>query len=177
MIELVAKKYAKALQDSFQAQDLEQVVQTLEGLVAFYDHAEFVEIIHSPYYPSSFKEELLTSVLEEQDSRVRNLIRLLATHKRLGLLPHIYQDLLSWIQEKKSIYRGFLYTNQEVSLEQLKHLEHKVSDRLEVGLSLKVFVDEEMEGIKLDIPGLGLEIAFYRDNFFAQLKHHIMEAV
>lgn len=176
MIELVARKYAQALQSSFSKDGLEEVVQALEGMVVFYENAEFLEVIGSPYYPSHVKEELLESVLEDQDSRLRNFVRLLGEHKRLEILPDIYQELLAWMQREKNTYRGYLHTNQEVSLEQLKRLEQEVSARLQIDLSLKALL-EDIEGIKLSIPGLDLEIAFYKDNFFRQLKHHVMEAV
>ncbi|WP_163555410.1 F0F1 ATP synthase subunit delta [Helicobacter suis] len=176
MIALIAKKYTEALRRSLNPEELEATMGGLETICTLYNHPDFLELIASPYYPESLKQDILTSFLEKKESKLVNLIALLTTHKRLSLLPLIYQELLAQAQRKKNIYQGYLYCNQNIPSEQAEQLKQEVSAYLNISLDLKVF-HQDKEGLRLDIPDLEIEIAFYKDYFFKQLKRYIMEAV
>ncbi|MFC3847500.1 F0F1 ATP synthase subunit delta [Helicobacter baculiformis] len=170
---LVAKKYARALRESFGA-DLERALKALERMCALYTSAEFIEVLQSPYYPNTIKQKILNDVLEDKDPRLQRFLEVLSEHQRFIVLPEIYKELCAWVQRQQNAYKGYLFCNQEVG--DLGMLEAQVAKRLNITLSLESVLVEH-EGIRLEIPDLGVEVAFYKDHFFRQLKHFIMEAV
>ncbi|WP_104707536.1 F0F1 ATP synthase subunit delta [Helicobacter ailurogastricus] len=176
MIELIANKYTQALRQALNPQELAQAMEALEALCALYNHPDFLEVISSPHYPDSLKQEILESFLECKEDKLHNLIRLLVLHKRLNLLPLIYNTLKTQAQREENIYQGYLYSNQEISLEQVQQLASKASAHFNISLKLKA-LHQSKEGMRLIIPDLEVEIAFYKENYFNQLKQHIMQAV
>ncbi|BEG56859.1 hypothetical protein NHP21005_05470 [Helicobacter sp. NHP21005] len=176
MLELIAAKYTQALRQALSPQELSRAMETLEALCALYSHPDFLAVIHSPHYPDSLKQEILECFLEDKGGKLHNLLRLLVLHKRLELLPLIYNTLKAQAQREENIYQGYLYSNQELSLEQVQQLAGQVSARFNITLKLKA-LRQAKEGVRLVIPDLEVEIAFYKENYFNQLRQHIMQAV
>ncbi|CAM2802165.1 F0F1 ATP synthase subunit delta [Helicobacter felis] len=170
---LVAKKYARALRESFTG-NLEHLLEVLGSLKSLYTCADFVEFLESPYYPNSYKQAFLCERLEDKDERLVRFLELLGEHKRLMIIPDIYQELYAWTQHQRNVYKGYLYCDQAV--EKLEVLEKQVAKHLNITLELESVLVQH-EGIKLEIPDLGVEVAFCKERFFHQLKHHIMEAI
>ncbi|WP_104749814.1 F0F1 ATP synthase subunit delta [Helicobacter cynogastricus] len=170
---LVAKKYARALRESF-VNNVEYILEVLENLKSLYTCTDFVEFLESPYYPSSCKQAFLCERLEDKDERLVRFLEVLSEHKRLMIIPDIYQEIYAWVQHQRNIYKGYLYCNQVI--EALEPLERQVARYLNITLKLEGVLVQQ-EGIRLEIPDLGVEVAFYKEHFFRQLKRHIMEAV
>ncbi|WP_104696076.1 F0F1 ATP synthase subunit delta [Helicobacter salomonis] len=170
---LVAKKYARALRESF-GDDLQRAMEALERVCVLYTSPDFIEFLQSPYYSRVVKQKFLSDALKDEDTRLQHLLEVMGDHRRLLCLPEIYHELCAWVQKQKNAYKGYLYCNQEIG--DLRALETQVAKRLGITLSLES-VWTEHEGIRLEIPDLGVEVAFYKEHFFRQLKYFIMEAV
>ncbi|BCZ17621.1 hypothetical protein NHP190003_09030 [Helicobacter sp. NHP19-003] len=176
MIELIAAKYTQALRQALSPQELTQAMEALESLCALYSYPDFADLINSPNYPDSLKQEILEHFLEEKEGKLHHLICLLVLHKRLNLLPLIYNALKAQAQREENIYQGYLYSDKELSLEQVQQLAGRVSAHFNISLKLKA-LHQDKEGVRLVIPDLEVEIAFYKENYFNQLRQHIMQAV
>ncbi|WP_120945554.1 F0F1 ATP synthase subunit delta [Helicobacter labacensis] len=170
---LVAKRYARAFRESF-SDDLQSALQALERVCALYEIEEFIEVLQSPYYPNTAKQAILADVAQDSDARFQRFLEVVGEHKRFGILPQVYKELCAWVQRQQNAYQGYLYCNQEVP--DLSALETRVCALLNITLSLQSVLVEQ-EGICLQIPDLGIEVAFYKDHFLHQLKHFIMEAI
>ncbi|CRF48052.1 F0F1 ATP synthase subunit delta [Helicobacter heilmannii] len=176
MLELIAAKYTHALRQALNPEELTQAMEALEALCALYSHPDFLGLIDSPHYPDSLKQEVLECFLKDKEDKLHNLIRLLVLHKRLNLLPLIYNSLRSQAQRAQNIYQGYLYSDQELSLEQVQRLASEVSAYFNISLKIKA-LHQAKEGVRLVIPDLETEIAFYKENYFNQLRQYILQAV
>ncbi|BCZ18627.1 hypothetical protein NHP190012_02690 [Helicobacter sp. NHP19-012] len=176
MLELIAAKYTQALRQALSSEEFTQAMEVLEALCALYSHPDFLELINSPHYPDSLKQEVLERFLEDKEGKLHNLICLLVLHKRLNLLPLIYNSLRSQAQRAQNIYQGYLYSDKDLAPEEVQELSKHVSAHFNISLRLKT-LHQDREGVRLVIPDLETEIAFYKENYFNQLRQHILQAV
>ena len=75
----IAKRYVKAILSEFNQQELDNLVNLLNGMSnMILNDAKFSEIINSLLICNSQKTELLTQILDKQDQKVKNLFKILA---------------------------------------------------------------------------------------------------
>ncbi len=89
---LVARRYAKALHDSLDAQSLESATESLTALSTLYESAtDLQQLLNSPAFTVEEKEAVLGTVCRRlrAPEKLGHFLSQLAHATRLGLLPQI----------------------------------------------------------------------------------------
>jgi len=170
----VAKRYVKALMKS--VDNVEACLNGFEILNMAYDNEKFKDIIASPEVESSKKEELVLSVLNSSDAKMVNLMKLLAEKNRFTSIPEIYTELRYQYSLLQNRFEGVVYTNKEISGEDIAKLEGNFSKKLNsnVVLTQKVV---DYDGIKVEVADLGVEIGFSKERLENQMLDFILKAI
>lgn len=177
---IVAKKYAKALADCCNMQEITEIYNKCFSLESAFMVSKFSEIISSPIVSKESKLHLLHSLIESLyqkiDSKSEKLLSLLAENNRLSLIPTISAELKKIIDNKKSIYLATLYTKEQVANDTLQRIKINLEKKLHVSLEISQEISSNIDGIRLDIPDLGIEIMFLKNKFIQELQDFILKA-
>jgi len=173
MSNLVAKRYVKALMAS---DDIATISSELTQISTAYSEEKFLSIIASSDIKSGAKVSLILSFVENCNPKTANLINLLAENKRLDIIPDISQELQIQLAVINNCYTGTIYTNKELSDNDIAKMEKSFSQKFNTNLTLTQDVCD-YDGIKVDIDGLGVEIGFSKERLKSQMINHILKAV
>ncbi|PAF44217.1 F0F1 ATP synthase subunit delta [Helicobacter sp. 11S02596-1] len=176
MVEIVAKKYTKALIASFDDNHLEAFLKDIEKMVGVFGYEKFLDIIHSPYVSKSHKQAFLLELINSNNEKTINFVKLLGENDRFDIIPSLYAGLQAYMSQKSKSYVGLLYLNQKVDPNVVDRIAKALSGRFGVSLEIKQ-VENPIEGIKLVIDDLGIEISFSRENFLNELKSYVLKAI
>lgn len=173
MSNLVAKRYVKALMSRDNAND---VCNELSQIATAYNDDKFLSIIESTDIKSSAKVSLILSFIDNCSTTSINLINLLDENKRLNIIPDIANEMKKELAALSNIYTGVVYTNQELTSDVVTKIENSFSKKFDTSLTLTQDICN-YDGIKVDIEGLGVEIAFSKERLKSQMIDHILKAV
>jgi len=176
MIDLVAKRYVKALMSGSDTATLTSIYNELKTISTAYSDDKFVLIINSTEVEISKKSDLILSFVDNCSQTTINLIKLLAQKKRLNIIPDIVSDLKRELSVLTNTYEGVIYTNSKLSDEDVSKLNSQFASKFNVNLELTQNVCD-YDGIKVDIDGLGCEIGFSKERLRSQMIEHILRAV
>jgi F-type H+-transporting ATPase subunit delta len=76
----------------------------------------------------------------------------------------------------KNEYIGRLYSNEDIAIDEIKVLEDKFSKKFNSSIKLN-FEKKDVDGIKIDIDSLGIEIGFSRERVQTAMLEHILKAI
>ena len=173
---LVAKKYVKALLMNSDTNNVSEINNQLKLIASAYSDTKFKEIISSIDISNEKKVELINSFIQDANSSVTNLVKLLASKKRLNIIPIISDELNKEVSILTNSYTGYVYSNDKLSDEYILNIQKDFANKFNCELSLKNIVSN-YDGIKVDIEGLGVEISFAKSQFKSQMIEHILKAV
>lgn len=176
MVDLVARKYVKAILDGREIESVQTVLNELNQIAAAYSDEKFISIIASTEVTSAKKEELILSFVENCSEATANLVKLLSANKRLDIIGHIAAELSKEVGKLNNRYEGVIYTNNQLADDYVASLEEKFSAKLGVELKLVQNICD-YDGIKVDVEDLGVEIGFSKDRLKTQMIEHILKAV
>ncbi|MEA3513495.1 MAG: F0F1 ATP synthase subunit delta [Campylobacterota bacterium] len=176
MIELVAKRYAKALMKDRNIESLTSINNELKTISSAYNDEKFLLIITSTEIENNKKIDLILSFVENCSQDVQNLIRVLSEKKRLNLIPEIVKELNIELSILNNSYTGIVYTGEELSDEEMDKLNTQFAKKFNVTLKLTQDICG-YDGIKVEIDGLGVEIGFTKSRLKSQMINHILKAV
>jgi len=176
MIELVAKRYVKALMTQRDNDSLNSIYSELKTVASAFNDEKFESILTSTDITVDSKIELILSFLDNGSATVVNLVKLLGEKKRLDIIPEIVKGLDKELAVLNNSYTGIVYTNKELSSGDMKKLNGQFSKKFNVNLELSQNVCD-YDGIKVDIDGLGCEIGFSKERLKSQMIDHILKAV
>jgi len=176
MEELVAKRYIKALVQSSSEGELEKYNDYLKVLSALFVDTQISSILKSPEIDENKKCELLLEAVKNVDSKFKNLIRLLAEKKRISLVPDLSRELQNQLYFIKNEFKGKVYSEFDLSDDELKKIEETLSKR--VGAKILLHKEpQKYDGIKVEVDSLGIEISFSRSRIKNQIIEHILKAI
>ena len=176
MKDLIAKRYVKALLDGKDAAAATAICNELKEISSAFADDKFVAIISSVEVKDDAKVDLVMSLVENCSETCTNLVKLLGSKKRLEIVPFIVEELQAQISVLNGTYEGVVYTNNKLGKDYITSIEKQFSKKFDVKLSLTQNVCD-YDGIKVDIDGLGVEIAFSKDRLKSQMIDHILKAV
>jgi F-type H+-transporting ATPase subunit delta len=176
MVDLVAKRYVKALMTDRDKDSLSKTYDELSLISSAFSDKKFILIISSSDVLVESKIDLILSFVENCSETTKNLIKLLADKKRLETIPGIVESLKQELAVINNKYEGIVYTNQELSIEDLNSINSQFAKKFNVDLELTQKVCD-YNGIKVDIDGLGVEISFSKERLKSQMIEHILKAV
>lgn len=176
MKELVAKKYVKALLQAVNVNELDSFLNELSKVTLAFKMKEFSDIVSSPDVTNEKKLELISSICNNGDARLSNLLKLLAENNRLTVIPSITKELEVQNSKLKNEYVGTICSNTNLSNEQISLLEAQFGKKFNAKIKLEQ-KSSSTNGVKISVDGLGIEIGFSREKIQAQLLNHIMKAI
>jgi len=176
MIDLVAKRYVKALMSANDTKSLSSVFNELKTISTAYSDEKFLLIIASTDVSVEKKVNLILSFLKKVSGTTTNLVKLLGEKKRLDIIPTIVSILKSELAVLNNTYTGVIYTNVKLDNAEVAKLTKQFAAKFDINLKLTQNVCE-YDGIKVDIDGLGVEVGFSKERLKSQLIDHILRAV
>jgi F-type H+-transporting ATPase subunit delta len=177
MSEIVAKRYVKALIQDTSTEDIQSLYDKLVQIGSAYSDEKFNAILSSSDISGSKKVELILSFVEDgRSEKLNNFIKFLGEKQRLDILPYIVKNLQDELAAKTNSYTGVIYTNTPLNEEDVEKLRTQFANKFNVSLELEQNVCD-YDGIKVDIDGLGCEIAFSKQRLKSQMIEHILKAV
>jgi F-type H+-transporting ATPase subunit delta len=176
MSNLVAKRYVKALLIEKNNDEAISIYNDIKTLSSAFTNEKFLSIITSSDIAGDRKVELLNSFLENSNKSIENLLKLLASNKRLNIIPNIADELKKQIAVLSKNYEGVVYASTELNESDLISIQEKFAKKFDITLALTQDVCD-YDGIKVDIEGLGVEISFSKERLKAQMIEHILKAV
>jgi len=176
MIDLVAKRYVKALMSERESESLQSIYEELKEISTAYNDDKFLLIVSSTEVESNKKIELILSFVDNISETTTNLIKLLEDNKRLDIVPAIVSELESQLAVLNSSYHGVIDTNEELSQSDVDALNSQFSQKFKVDLKLTQNICD-YDGLKVTIDGLGVEVGFAKSRLKSQMIDHILKAV
>jgi len=176
MVELVAKRYVKALMSGRDSAGISAICEELKQVASAFCDDKFISILATTDINSNQKVELLLSFVENPSSDFTNLIKLLGEKKRLDIIPNLINSLEKELAVLNNSYTGVVYTNKELSTADMEKFTSQFASKFNVTLELAQNVCD-YDGIKVDIDGLGVEVGFSKERLKSQMIEHILKAV
>ena len=176
MEELIAKRYAKALFEICSEKELREVIEGLQALANLFDDWKIKEFLISPEVKAAQKEEVLLAPFKKANKKFINLIKLLAQRDRLGIIPALAKELQLQMALKEGRFEGRVYSEFELSQNELDELAKALERRVGGKVTLKQ-VDQNYDGIKVEVDTVGIEIDFSKSKIQKQLIENILKAI
>lgn len=177
MYGIVAKKYTQALMRSVKdPAELEADLQIFKDLSLVFKDKKVYDLLASPFLNKNQKESLVLGVLDQSNRKICNFVKLLNHSSRLLLIPHIALELEKRILALKKEYVAKLVSREELDSGTLQKIQASLANKLGVKLSIKQELSG-LDGIKLSVEDLGIEVAFSKERFASDLKNHILKAI
>jgi len=177
MEELIAKRYIKALKNSSDISALENMSQIFSVISESFRCDKFVQIINNPDVSQKDKSDILLDAVKSAESKeVENLIKLLAEHNRLNIIPAIAEVIRKDLADTSKTYTGVVYSDSDINAKVIEDLGNGLSKKFGSNISL-AFVKNNFDGIKVDVEDLGIEINFSKTRINNQIIEHIVKAI
>ena len=177
MEELIAKRYIKAMKNSFDIASMENVTAVFSSLAELFNNDKFVSIIANPNVAVKEKSNiLLEAVKDAKSDKINNLIQLIVENKRINVIPAIAVELKKDLANSTKTYTGTIYSDSDINATLLADLGTGLSTRFNSTIELS-FVKNDFNGIKVEVEGLGVEINFSKDRIDSQIIQHIIKAI
>lgn len=176
MIDLVAKRYVKALMSERDKENLTAVYAELKEISNAFTNEKFLLIISSTEVESSKKVELILSFIDKCSESTTNLVKLLADNKRLAIIPAIVNEIELELSILNNSFKGIIYTNKELDKSDVDTINVQFSQKFQVDLELTQNICD-YDGVKVSIDGLGVEVGFAKSRLKSQMIDHILKAV
>jgi F-type H+-transporting ATPase subunit delta len=156
---------------------LTTIYEQLKQIASAYNDEKFLAILSSSDINGAQKVELVLSFVEgNTTNEFQNFIKLLGEKSRLDIIPDIVDTLEAELAVLNNSYTGVIYTNKELSVDDVEKLRSQFATKFNVELKLEQNVCD-YDGIKVDIDGLGCEVAFSKERLKSQMIEHILKAV
>ena len=175
MEEIIAKKYAQALIKTYDNTVLKRLTDVLCSACVAFELEKFRDIIHSPYVQKSKKKDLLLSLLENQ-KELAGFVDLLIQNNRLDIIPFIAEILQKHLRSLENQYKAVLYASKSLDSSTIDSIAKSLSNKLGAKLSIEQS-QTRIDGIRLVVEDLGVEISFLKKKFFDDLQSHILKAI
>jgi len=177
MLELVAKRYARALMEIDGGKRIEDFIAALEGVAGALETPKAKEIIDSPLVSASEKVALISEALGKQgDPALSQLIKLMGEKGRLGLIPELVSILKFEKKRESNRFVGSVESRNRLDDAELKRLEEALSKHSGAEIKLEQ-VESDLNGVKVEVEDLGLELNFSKERVKAALLDYIQKAL
>ncbi len=173
---MIAKKYTKAILESFSNNEVQEIIDILSKLNKALEDKKVAECINSPFIDKAQKEQLILSVFDTLEQKFENLLKVLVASDRICLIPEIIKGLEKKLLADKKQFVAILKIKQELDSATLQSIAKSLSTKLNANLDVRQ-EKASIEGIRLSVEDLGVEIAFSKERFLGDLTNHILKAI
>ncbi len=174
---LIAQKYAKAIFATKNSALISEFAEVLNGLSSAFGQSKTLSsTLNSPLLSDENKTKaILDAVGDKVDTKVMNFIKLLGENQRLSLIPAISKIINAKLQKETNSYQGVIYSNKQLDKSEISQLESTLSRHTGSTISLKE-INSDIEGIKVSVDDLGIEVNFSKQRVKDQLLDFINQA-
>jgi F-type H+-transporting ATPase subunit delta len=178
MEELIAKRYVNALVDSTTKKQRADFSIILLGLADVFSDAIVSEKLASPLISNEQKTAMVVEGLgEEENVKLINFVKIIGENGRLDILPVIAKVLKQAIQIETNKYEGVVTSSTKLKAAELKELEESLA-KYTNGASIKLTQEiSDLEGIKVSVEDLGIEVNFSKQRVKEQLIDFITKSL
>jgi len=177
MEELIAKRYIKAIKSSSDIESMQNMTIVFAALAESFSDEKFNQIMNNPDVSADQKSEILLAAVKSADSKeINNLIKLLAEHNRINIIPAIAEVMRKDVAATSKNYSGVIYSDSDIDTKVLDDLSAGLGKKFDSKISLE-FVKNDFNGIKVDVADLGVEINFSKSRINSQMIEHIIKAI
>ncbi|MDD3475815.1 MAG: F0F1 ATP synthase subunit delta [Sulfurimonas sp.] len=177
MEELIAKRYLKAIKQRSSGEAMQEIALIFSILSEAFNDKKFIQIINNPDVSRDQKSEILLAAVKSAGYKdVENLIKLLAEHNRIDIIPALAEVMRKDIAKTNKVYNGIVYSDSVVDSKVITDLGNGLGSKFNSKISLK-FVKDNFNGIKVDVEDLGVEISFSKARINSQMIEHIIKAI
>ncbi|WP_139471021.1 F0F1 ATP synthase subunit delta [Campylobacter armoricus] len=173
MENVIAKTYAKAI---LERNDFEFFYNNLILLSSAYNCEKFMNILNSYEVKQEKKLELLLSLSDNVSDTFKNFLALVINNNREMLIPDITKELSEQKALKENTFLGQVYSKEELSKDDIKNLEEKLSQKFNANIRLDSKISDN-DSVKISLDGLGYEISFSMQNLKAKMNEYILKAI
>lgn len=175
---VIARKYAKALSSICNAEEISQAYNLYANISQFFSINKFKAIIASRIVSNDKKLTFLQSLIDTKNSvYAERLLKILVYNDRISILPFIALELKKIIDSRLNVYQATLYAKQPLHESALLNIQDKLGRKLGVTLHITQSVDTNLEGIRLEVTELSIEVAFLKHKFTQELQDFILKAI
>jgi len=177
MVELIAKRYAKALTDGKEFDEVDSYINSLGAISIVLESSKAQEIIDSPLIARKDKVSMIVDALgKDANPTLVKLIEIMGEKNRLGLIPNL-KSILEFEKKKRlNSFIGKVESREKLNDTELKKLENTLSKYSGSKISLEQ-VDSKLNGVKVEVEDLGLELNFSKDRVKSALLDYIQKAL
>ena len=177
MEELIAKRYIKAIKSSSDVESMQNMTIVFAALAESFSDEKFIQIMNNPDVSADKKSEILLAAVKSAGSKeVDNLIKLLAEHNRINIIPAIAEVMRKDVAATSKNYSGVIYSDSDIDSKVLDDLSAGLGKKFDSKISLE-FIKNDFNGIKVDVADLGVEINFSKSRINSQMIEHIIKAI
>jgi F-type H+-transporting ATPase subunit delta len=176
MEELIAKRYVDALLSVAKKKERALYVEAINSIAASFSDPKVDVMVDAPIIPVDAKVDTVLAALgKSADSKLVNFIKLLGEHKRLGLIPEIAKVLNAQMQKESNEYDGVISSKEKLDADAVATLEATL--KRYTGSSIKLSQDKsDLDGLRVDVNDLGIEVNFSKERVKEQLIDFIMKS-
>ena len=176
MEELIAKRYVKALLEVISTEQKSSFVEVLNGISSLFSDKNITEKINSPLISANEKVAFILEAIPEDNISMVNFIKILGENDRLDLIPTIAKILNQELQKEKNEYEGIVTSSSELGDTELAELENSL--KTYTGSTIKLTQQKsELDGIKVTVDDLGIEVNFSKQRVKEQLIDFITKSL
>jgi len=174
---LIAQRYVKALLNAAPENKKSEYIETLNALSQAFESSNIGTVLESPIVSSSDKLSLVLEALgKETDSTMENFVKVLADNKRLALIPAITSIINMQIQKESNEYKGIVISKEALSDASMTSLEESLAKY--TGSKIELSQESgDIEGMKVSVEDLGIEVNFSKDRVKQQLIEFIKKSL
>ena len=177
MEELIAKRYAKALMEISKSDDLENIVQSLQDISSSLNEEKIKELVSNPLISKDKKFENLIAPLKDKiDDNLYKLLAIMSDENRLSLVPTLAEILSYEMKMASNSFEGTISSDGTLEEDDIKKLEERLSQYTGATIQLKDS-DKKIDGIKVEVNDLGIELSYSKDRVKADLLAFIQQGL
>ena len=176
MEELIAKRYVKALLEVISTEQKFSFSEVFNAISSLFDDENISEKINSPLISSTKKVNFIVDRIKDADSTLVNFIKILGENDRLDLIPIISKSLNQELQKESNNYDGVVTSSNTLSDADIADLQESLKKY--TGSTIKLTqVQSDLEGIKVAVEDLGIEVNFSKQRVKEQLIDFITKSL
>lgn len=177
MEELIANRYVHALVDVTNAEQRATFSEVVSSIAGLFDDEKVSEMLRSPLVSNEQKTAFIIDGLgQDAAMSLQNFIRIIGENGRLELLPAIARKLNQAIQKESNEYEGVVSSANTLSDAELTELQGSL--KTYTGLTINLTqVSSDLDGIKVSVEDLGIEVNFSKQRVKEQLIDFITKSL
>jgi len=176
MEELIAKRYVNALSSVASSEQKAVYSEVLTAIAKVLEDESVAERLISPLITSEDKTAFILEGIKGSDSNLENFIKILGENGRLDLIPTIAKSLNQELQKESNNYDGVVMSSNTLSDEDITNLQESLKKY--TGSTVKLTqVKSDLEGIKVTVEDLGIEVNFSKQRVKEQLIDFITKSL